>query len=70
MLTLDLEPGLERRIFACAQLRGVSGPELIRALFDEALEDLEDIEIAVERLANPMKSLTSAEARKAPGLDD
>ena len=70
MLTLDLEPDLERRIFARAQRRGVSGPEPIRALIDEALRDLEEVEIAVERLSNPMKSLTSAEARKAPGLDD
>jgi predicted DNA-binding protein len=44
--------------------------DLVRELIEASLDDLDDIQMAVERLEHPQKPLTGAEARKALGLDD
>jgi predicted DNA-binding protein len=69
MLTVDLTPELERRLRECAKARGVSGPDLLRELIAEGLDDLEDVRIAEERLRTPRPALSGLEARRALGLD-
>jgi predicted DNA-binding protein len=70
MTTITLEPVTEQRIAERARRYGVSEADLIRSLIEEGLDDLDDIQMAVERLNNPLQPLTSAEARQALGLDD
>jgi predicted DNA-binding protein len=70
VLTLILEPEIELRIIELARSKGVSEADFARALIEAGLDDLDDIQKAVERLENPLRPLTSAEARKALGLDD
>ncbi len=70
MLTLTLEPAIERRITECARDHGISATELLRELIQAGLDDLDDIRMAEARLANPRPPVTSEEVRKALGLDD
>ena len=70
MLTVELEPDTEKRVAACARSRGVSQADLIRALIEEGLDDLDDVRMAAERLSQPRQPLTGAEARQALGLED
>jgi predicted DNA-binding protein len=70
VVTLVLEPETERRIAELARSKGLSEAEFVRSLIESSLDDLDDIQMAVERLDNPRQPLTSAEARKALGLDD
>jgi predicted DNA-binding protein len=69
MVTLVLEPETERRIAELAKSQGLSEADFVRGLIESSLDDLDDIRVAVERLDNPLKPLTSAEARKSLGLD-
>ena len=69
MVTLVLEPETERRIAELAKDRGLSEAEFVRTLIESSLDDLDDIQMAAERLENPPQPLTSAEARKVLGLD-
>jgi predicted DNA-binding protein len=69
MVTLVLEPETERRIAELAKSQGLSEADFVRGLIESSLDDLDDIRVAVERLDNPLKPLTSGEARKALGLD-
>lgn len=69
MVTLVLEPETERRIAELAKDRGLSEAEFVRTLIESGLDDLDDIQMATERLESPLQPLTSAEARKALGLD-
>ncbi len=69
MLTLILEPEIERRVAERARSRGVSEADFVRALIEASLDDLDDVQMAVERLEHPLPPLTSAETRKALGLD-
>lgn len=66
MLPVALEPDAERRIAEGARCRGISEAEFLRELIEY---DLEDIQIAAERLENPLPSVTSVEARERLGLD-
>ena len=70
MSVISLEPETEQRLAAHARQRGISDADLIHALIEEGLDDLDDTQMAVERLSDPRKPLTNAEAHKAPGLDD
>ena len=70
MLTLTLEPELERRIIERARHRGVTESDLVRELIEASLDDLDDIQMAVERLEHAQKPLTGAAVHKALGLDD
>ena len=69
MMSVVLEPTAERRVIEGARSRGISEAEFLRELIEYGLEDLADIQIATERLANPHPSVSSAEARKRLGLD-
>jgi predicted DNA-binding protein len=70
MRSIVLEPVIERRISERARREGVSEEALLRTLIEDGLDDLDDIQMAVERLGNLMQPLTSAEARQALGLED
>ena len=70
MVTLVLEPETERRIIELAKDRGLSESDLVRELIEYGLDNMDDVRMATERLDNPLPPLTSAEARKALGLDD
>jgi predicted DNA-binding protein len=70
MLTLVLEPEVERRVAECARSRGMSEADFVRALIEASLDDLDDVQMAVERLEHPLPPLTGAEAHKALGLDN
>ena len=70
MTSITLEPDTEQRLADRARREGVSEKELLRALIEDGLDELDDIQVAAERLARPMQPLTSAQARGALGLDD
>ena len=70
MATIILEPATEQRIAERARRHGMSQVDLIRTLIEEGLDDLDDIQMAVDRLDNPLPPLTSAQARQALGLED
>ena len=69
MLTLVLEPEIERRVAEGARSRGMSETDFVRALIVASLDDLDDVRMAVERLEHPLPPLTGAAAHKALGLD-
>ena len=70
MLLVSLPAAVEQRLSELAKSRGLSESELARELIEASIEDLDDIEMAVERLKYRQSALTSQEARKALGLDD
>ena len=70
MLTVELEPATEKRLAERAMRRGMSNADLVRTLIEEGLDDLDDIQMATDRLSQPLRPLTGAEARAALGLDD
>ncbi len=70
MLVLNLDPVIEQRVTACARDRGLSTDDLLRALIQSGLDDLDDARLAEERLANPQPPVTTEQARRALGLDD
>jgi predicted DNA-binding protein len=69
MLSVPLNPDVERRLAELAKSRGQSDAELARELIESSLEDLDDIQMAVARLENRGPVLTTDEARKALDLD-
>jgi predicted DNA-binding protein len=70
MLSIDLDPEIEQRLKALAKSAGKTEAELARELIEQDIEDLEDLRIAEERLANPGTRLTSQQVRRELGLDD
>ncbi len=70
MLTVVLDPEAERRVLERAKRIGMSEAEFLRILIENSLDDLDDVQMAVERLDAPVPPLTSAQARKSLGLDD
>jgi predicted DNA-binding protein len=70
MISVSLNPELERRLAELAKSRGLSESEFARELIQSSIEDLDDIEMAAARLAPRQIPLTSEQARKALGLDD
>jgi RHH-type rel operon transcriptional repressor/antitoxin RelB len=64
MISIDLGPEIEQRLMALAKRTGKTEAELARELVKYGMEDLEDISIAEERLANPGARLTSEQVRK------
>jgi RHH-type rel operon transcriptional repressor/antitoxin RelB len=70
MLSISLEPEIERRLDALAKRTGKTKAHLAQQLIEQNIEDLEDVSIAEMRLADPRPALTGQEARKALGLDD
>jgi len=47
----------------------MSEAEFVRASIEASLDDLDDVQMAVERLEHPLPPSGSAEARKALGLE-
>jgi RHH-type transcriptional regulator, rel operon repressor / antitoxin RelB len=70
MLSINLDPEIEQRLKALSKRTGKTEAELARELVEYGMEDLEDITIAEERLANPGRTFTLEEVRKELGLDD
>jgi RHH-type rel operon transcriptional repressor/antitoxin RelB len=70
MLSIDLDPEIEQRLKALAKRTGKTEAELARELVVQNIEDLEDICVAKDRLANPGTRLTSQQVRRELGLDD
>jgi predicted DNA-binding protein len=70
MLSIRLDPDIERRLRTLAKRTGRSEADLAQQLIELSFEDLEDIAIAEARLANPQPALTLDQVRKELGLDD
>ncbi len=69
MLSLRLDPDVERRLDALARMTGRTKSFYARALIEEHLEDLEDRYIAEARVKKRLASLTSRQVRKELGLE-
>lgn len=69
MLSVRLDPELEKRLDLLAEITGRSKSYYVRQLLEEHIEDLEDRYIAEHRLENRQPSLTSQEVRETLGLD-
>lgn len=69
MLTVVLEPEVERRISERARSIGMSEAQFLRGLIESSLDGLDDARMAAERLESPLPSLTSARARERLDLD-
>jgi RHH-type rel operon transcriptional repressor/antitoxin RelB len=69
MLSIRLDPDTERRLEAVAARTGRSTDDHVRDAILEHIEDIEDFEIAKERLENPAKRWTLEEAEREFGLD-
>jgi predicted DNA-binding protein len=70
MLSVPLNPDVERKLAELAKGRGQSESDLAREFIESSIEDLEDIQMAVVRLEKRGPVLTSEQARKELGLDD
>jgi predicted DNA-binding protein len=70
LLTIQLEPDVERRLADLAKRSGQSTSEFARQLIEQSIEDLEDIQMAVSRLEDRQPPLSAEQAREALGLDD
>jgi RHH-type transcriptional regulator, rel operon repressor / antitoxin RelB len=70
MLGVRLEPGIERRLEAIATKTGRSKSYYARKAIIEAIEDWEDVAVAIERLENPGKLYTLEEVKAELGLAD
>ena len=70
MLTVELDPRAEQRVLARAKSSGLPAAEFLRMLIESSLDDFDDVEMAMERLENPLPPLSSDQARKSLGLDD
>lgn len=68
MITIDLEPSLERRLKVLARKTGCTIDFHAREAILERLEDLEDAALAVERLGDPAKTFSSEEVKNELGL--
>ena len=68
MLSLRLDPDIERRLDVLARRTGRTKSFYVRELIEGNLEDLEDRYLAEARLEKRRASLTSSQARKALGL--
>ncbi len=70
MISVALKPEIEERLAELAKSRGLSESDFARELIETCIEDLDDIQMAVERLDDRQRALTAEQARKAVGLDD
>ncbi len=69
MLSLRLDPGIERRLDQLAQRTGRTKSFYARELIEGNLEDLEDRYLAEARLEKRRPALTSRQVRKELGLN-
>jgi predicted DNA-binding protein len=70
MATIQIPEKLCVELQRFADSQGRASDDLIREALVTYLEDLEDVAIATERLANPGKLLSFDEVKKNLGLDD
>jgi RHH-type rel operon transcriptional repressor/antitoxin RelB len=69
MLSIRLDPDVERRLAELAQRTGRTKSYYARELIEGNLEDLEDRYLAEARLEKRRPALTSRQVRKELGLD-
>ena len=69
MLSIRLDPDIERRLSSLAKQTGRTMSFYARELIETHIEDLEDRYLAEARLEKRRPSLTSREVRKQLGLD-
>ena len=69
MLSLRLDPGVERRLNRLAQRTGRTKSYYARELIEGNLEDLEDRYLAEARLEKRRPALSSRQVRKELGLN-
>ena len=69
MLTIRLDPEVERRLAALAKRTGQTEAFHAQELIESNIEDLEDRYLAEERLNDPKPTVTSEQARKELGID-
>lgn len=69
MLSLRLDPDIERRLSQLARKTGRTKSFHARELIESHIEDLEDRYLAEARLAKRLPALTSRQARKELGID-
>ena len=70
MISVALDPDIERRLAELARRRGLSEGDFARELIEACIKDLDDIQMVVGRLENREPALTASQARKALGRDD
>jgi len=70
MLSLRLDPDIERRLDQLARRTGRTKSYYARELIESNLEDLEDRYLAEARLEKRLPSLTSRQVRKELGLEN
>jgi len=69
MLSIRLDPDIEKRLSELAQRTGRTKSYYARELIEDNLEDLEDRYLAEARLEKRRAPLTSRQVRKQLGLD-
>ena len=70
MLSIRLDPEIERRLSVLAQRTGRTKSYYARELIEGNLDDLEDRYLAEARLERRRPALSSRQVRKELGLDD
>ncbi len=70
MLSIQLDPDLEKRLDLLAEKTGRSKADYVQEAIHEYLEDIEDRHVAIERLNNPGKRWTMEEVEQELGLED
>ncbi|MCP4664003.1 MAG: TraY domain-containing protein [bacterium] len=70
MLSIRLDPETERRLEALAARTRRTKSYYARKAITEALDEWEDIAIAIERIENPAKRYTMEEVEQMLDLDD
>lgn len=68
MLTLRLDPEIEKRLERLSRKTGRTKTFYAREAILEHLDDLEDTYLAMERLKNPERLYTLEEAKRELGL--
>ncbi len=69
MLSIRLDPDIERRLSELAKRTGRTKTYYVRELIEGNIEDLEDRYLAEARLEKRRSSLTSRQVRKELGLE-
>lgn len=69
MISVALNPDVERRLSELAKLTGRSVSDCARELIEGNIEDLEDRYLAEKSIAEGGARLTSAQVRKELGLE-
>ncbi|RJP23661.1 MAG: ribbon-helix-helix protein, CopG family [Candidatus Omnitrophota bacterium] len=70
MITIQLEEEIEKRLNNLSTKTGRSKTDYIREAILEYLEEIEDRDLAIERLDNPSKRWTMEEVEKDLGLEN